>query len=355
MLVGRKARSLAATALATISACIALADTADAAVPRDFFGVVPSGYDSSAEMQRMTQNGVGAVRLLVNWNMVEPRQGARDWTYYDNYVAGLAAAGLQAQPLLLGEPAWTPRFPRPPVYTAVGRSSWQSFVAELAARYGRNGLFWKQHPTLPYLPMVDWEVWNEPNLAGFWGARPNPRQYVRFLRITGAGVRSADPQARIGIGGIFPPPQAKYGVSLRAFMQGVYRVHGSRTAFDAISIHPYASRPNGVLAACRELRGIMNRHGDRATPMWVTEVGWSTGGTRWGKSPFKATEASQARFLARTYRKLIARRFRLGLERVVWHTWQDGPAGAPWTLHMGLIHSDESAKPSLAAYARLPR
>ncbi len=355
MLAGRKARSIAGAALATISAAAALAGTASAAVPRDFFGVVPSGDDSSAETQRMAANGVGAVRLLLNWNLVEPRQGVRDWTYYDDYVGRLAASGIQAQPLLLGEPAWIPRFPRPPVYTAVGRSSWRSFVAELAARYGRNGVFWKQHPTLPYLPMVDWEVWNEPNLSGFWGARPNPRRYVRFLRLTGAGVGSADPQARIGIGGIFPPPRAKFGVSLRTFMRGVYRVHGSRSAFDAVSIHPYASRPKGVLAACRELRGIMNRHGDRGTPMWVTEVGWSTGGTRLGKSPYKATDASQARFLSRTYRRLIARRFRLGLERVVWHTWQDAQPGTPWTLHMGLIRFDESAKPSLAAYAGLPR
>jgi polysaccharide biosynthesis protein PslG len=355
MTAGRTARSAASITLATIAACAALGSPANAAVPRDFFGVVPSGYDSNAEMQRMAANGVGAVRVLVNWNMVEPRQGVRDWAYYDNYVAGLAAAGLQAQPLLLGEPAWIPRFPRPPVYSALGRTSWESFVAELAARYGRNGVFWKQHPTLPYLPMVDWEVWNEPNLRGYWGARPNPRRYVRFLRLTGAGIRRSDPEARIGIGGIFPPPQANYGISLETFIKGIYRVHGARSAFDAVSIHPYASRPNGVLAACRQLRRIMNRHRDRATPMWITEVGWSTGGTRWGQSPFRATEASQAKFLSRTYRKLIASRQRLGLERVVWHTWQDGVAGTPWTLHMGLIHADESGKPSLAAYAALPR
>src|SRR6266545_655332 len=171
---GRKTRCAAAAALATISACAALAGSADAAVPRDFFGVVPSGYDSTAEMQRMAANGVGAVRLLVNWNLVEPRQGVRDWTYYDNYVAGLAAAGLQAQHQLPGDRA--------------------------SARYGRNGLFWKQHPTLPYLPMVDWEVWNGPSLSDSWGTRPNRRKYVRLLRLTGTGVRSADPRTRIGIG-----------------------------------------------------------------------------------------------------------------------------------------------------------
>jgi hypothetical protein len=354
MTAGRKARSAAAVTLATIATCAA-ALPAGAAVPRDFFGVVPSGYDSAAEMQRMADNGVGAVRLLVNWNMVEPRQGVRDWSYYDSYIAGLAAARIQAQPLLLGEPAWIPGFPRPPVYSALGRASWESFLAELAGRYGRNGLFWKQHPALPYLPLVDWELWNEPNLKGFWGARPSPRRYVRFLRITGDGIRRLDPQARIGIGGIFPPPQAKYGISLETFMRGIYRVHGARSAFDAVAIHPYASRPKGVLTACRQLRRLLNRRHDRGTPMWITELGWSTGGLRWGQSPLRATESSQAKFLSRTYRRLIAKRRSLGLERVVWHTWEDGVAGTPWTLHMGLIRADESPKPSLAAYAALPR
>ena len=353
MKAGRKARAVAG-ALATISVCAALAGSAGAAVPRDFFGVVPSGGDSDAQLQRMSATGIGAVRVLVNWNDVEPRPGLRDWSRYDAYFGRLAAAGLQVQPLLLGEPGWTPHFPRPPIFGSLAQSSWQNFLTDLAARYGRNGQFWQQHPELPYLPLVDWEVWNEPNLSGYWGGKPNPRQYVQLLRLTGAGLRAADPQARIGIGGIFPPPRARYGISLKVFLNGIYRVPGASSAFDAVSIHPYASRPKGVLAATRQTRAIMNRHHDRATPIWITEFGWTTGGIRWRTSFFRAKEPAQAKFLSRTYRMLIASRARLGLERAVWHAWQDGPANTPWTLHMGLIHFDESAKPSLAAYARLP-
>jgi polysaccharide biosynthesis protein PslG len=353
MKAGGKASCLAAAALATISACAALAGAADAAVPRQFFGVVPSGYDSNAEMQRMGANGVGAVRVLVNWAKVEPQQGVRDWSYYDDYVGRLAAARLQVQPFLGGVPTWLPL--RPPIFSSLARASWRSFLAELAGRYGRNGVFWREHPGIPYLPMVDWEVWNEPNLSGYWGGRPSPRQYVRLLRLTGTALRHSDPQARIGIGGIFPPPRARYGVSLKAFLAGIYRIRGARRTFDAVSIHPYASRPKGVLRAARETREIMNRHHDRKTPIWITEVGWSTGGVGWNRSAFRATEASQAKFLNSTYRKLIALRRRLRLERVVWHTWQDAQPGTPWTINMGLIHNDESAKPSLAAYARLPR
>ena len=355
MKAGRKARLVAAAALVTLSTTAALAGTARADVPRDFFGVVPSGYDTPAEMQRMAANGVGAACVLVNWANVEPRQGARDWSYYDSYIGGFAAAGIQVQPLLLGEPTWVPGFPRPPIFGASAAQSWQSFLTDLAGRYGPNGLFWRQHPQLPYLPLTEWELWNEPNLAGYWGGTPSPRQYVRFLQLTDAGLRAADPQARVGIGGIFPPPRANYGLSLDKFLNGIYGVPGGSDAFDAVSIHPYSTRPKGVLAATRETRRIMNRHHDNATPIWITEFGWTTGGAHWRTSFFRAKAPTQAKLLSRTYRMLIAAGLRLGIERAVWHTWQDGPHGTPWTLHMGLIHNDGTAKPALAAYARLPR
>jgi Glycosyl hydrolase catalytic core len=350
---GRKARCVAATALAMISGGAALAGTANAAPLPQFFGVVPSGYESSALLQRMAANGVGAVRLRIRWGDVEPQQGTRNWTYYDNYLRRLAAVGIQAQPYLMGVPGWLP--PRPPIFSAQARASWTSFLAELAGRYGRNGLFWQQNPSLPYLPLVDWEVWNEPNLSGFWGGRPKPRDYIRLLDLTRAGLRQTDPGVRISIGGLFPPPRARYGVSLKTFLSRIYRVRGARRTFDAVSIHPYAARPKGVIRSCRELREILNRHHDRKTPIWITEVGWTTGGVGWAKSSFRATEHAQAKFLSRTYRSLIALRSRLRLQRVVWHAFQDAQPGTPWTLNMGLIHNDESAKPSLAAYAALPR
>jgi hypothetical protein len=138
-------------------------------------------------------------------------------------------------------------------------------------------------------------------------------------------------------------------------MTRLYRVHGARRAFDAVSIHPYAARPKGVIRACEELRTLMDRHHDRKTPIWITELGWSTGGVGWAQSPFRASEAAQAKFLSRTYRRLIALRKRLRLRQVVWHGWQDAQPGTPWTINMGLIRFDESAKPSLAAYARVAR
>jgi hypothetical protein len=272
-------------------------------------------------------------------------------------VANLAVNGLQAKPLLLGLPRWFASTPaKQSFYRGWRRQAWSSFVTEIAARYGPNGTFWRDNPALPQMPLTDWEVWNEPNLSGYWGGRPNPRRYVRLLRITGAAIHVADPSARIGIGGIFPPPRPRYGVSLRNFVNGVYRVHGARSTFDALSIHPYASRPGGVIGYLREARRLMNSHHDRAASIWITELGWSTGGVRWRTSPFRATEPKQAKYLSASFRKLVALRTKLRLEQLIWHGWQDSNyPGAPWTLHMGLIRSDGSAKPSLSAYRGIAR
>ena len=322
--------------------------------PHGFFGMVPSGL-TRPDVARMAANGVATVRVFVSWGRVEPQPGTRNWSSYDAVVGVLAESGLRAEPVLFGVPSWISSRPaRPPIFRATQRQAWRSFVAEAAGRYGHGGSFWTAHPELPYEPFLDWEVWNEPNLSGYWGGRPSPRRYVRLLRITRSGLKRSDPSARIGIGGIFPPPRRRYGVSLEHFLQGIYRVRGARRAFDAVAIHPYASRPKGVLSSTREARRIMNRHRDRRTPIWITELGWTTGGAHLRRSPFKATEATQAKYLSRTFHRLVRQRRRLHLQLLIWLAWQDTTlAGAPWTGFSGLVRGDGTPKPALRAYRRI--
>jgi hypothetical protein len=354
MRLGTLMRGLCVGTALALAASASRSAAAPAAPPHGFFGVVPSALTSS-DINRMAQNGVATVRIQVNWGFIESQQGHRDWSNYDAVIGAIANAGLQTEAVLFGVPSWiSPRPARPPIYSRAQRQAWTSFASEIAARYGREGSFWKAHPGLPYEPITNWEVWNEPNLSGYWGSRPSPRHFVRLLRLTGAALHLSDPSAQVAIGGLFPPPRAHYGVTLESFMQRLYRVPGARRAFDALAIHPYASRPKGVLAACRQARRLMNRNHDRRTPMWVTEVGWTTGGLHWGKSPFKATEMQQATFLTQSFRRLLRARRALNLHYVIWHAWQDSAVTrAPWTMFTGLIRNDGTAKPSLRAFSQI--
>src|SRR5215208_2644488 len=309
MTVGRKALGLIALLLAMVGFSAGPARAAPAGLPHDFFGVITLGYEPVAEMNREAANGVQSNRVLVNWAVIEPRRGAQDWTYYDNFIGNLAAAGLQGDPQLLAVPSWISPHPnRPPIYTAFQRSQWKRFLTDLAGRYGEHGTFWAEHPTLPYMPLVSWEVWNEPNLVGFWDGRPSPRRYLSLLRLTASGLRKADPGARVAVAGTFPRPLARYGISLRRFLDKLYAIRGARRAFDAVAIHPYGRRPKDVLGTAFQTRTLMNRHHDRRTPLWITEIGWPTGGVGWGKSPFRATEPEQAKFLRTTFSRLLRAR-----------------------------------------------
>jgi hypothetical protein len=344
--------------IATLATALAVIGSSRAeALPHGFFGMVVAGQPSADALQRMAGAGVGSVRLSVNWESVEPTRGAREWSFYDSEIGDIAAAGITSFPLLYGVPRWVSSHPaHPPVYTAAERDAWSSFVTDFASRYGPDGVFWRDHPDLPYEPLTSWEVWNEPNLNGFWDGQPNPKAYLRLLKTSAGALRAADPQAEVVLAGTFPHPPPHFGISVERFLNQLYRLPGARGAFDALAVHPYARRPNNVLSISRRIRALMNRHHDKRTPMLITELGWTTGGKGWATSPYRATEQTQARYLTSAYKLLIRRRHQLGLQSVFWHVWQDisGPGLlGSWLYKMGLLREDGTAKPALDAYARL--
>jgi exo-beta-1,3-glucanase (GH17 family) len=64
----------------------------------------------------------------------------------------------------------------------------------------------------------------------------------------------------------------------------------------------------------------MRSHGINK-PIWVTEIGWPTRGTKVGH--FRKTLRGQANTLRRSFNLMLARRERWGIQRVVWYTWRD--------------------------------
>lgn len=354
-MAGKRSRGLILAAV-TLAVCATAPAKADAAaVPAEFFGVASQiERPTPAELQLMSQSGVDTMRLTIDWGAIEAQPGARRWVDYDALIGDVAKAGITILPVLFGVPDWISSRPgRPPLYTAAQRSAWANLLKDLAGRYGNGGSFWQLHPELPNRPITHWEVWNEPNLKGFWdGKKPNPRAYLNLLKLSRAALQSGDPAALIVLGALFPNPRPRFGVSQSSFLTRLYRLPAARSAFDAIGIHPFSARPTGVLDACLELRRLMAKHHDRRTPIWITELGWPTSGREIGISSYKTSEPGQARRLKRSFRLLIKARGRLRLERLIWFSWRDfGGPDLPWTLKMGLLRSDGSAKPSLSAYS----
>jgi len=228
--------------------------------------------------------------------------------------------------------------------TRTERTAWGRFASGVAARYGRGGTFWEMHPELEPMPITAYQVWNEPNLPGYWRPTDDAAGYLRLVRLTRARLLAVDPQASIVLAGL---PDSRHGTRMLDYVRAIYAQPGARTLFDVVALHPYSDDAPGVLEKLNWVRAYMDRRGDRGTPIWVTEVGWATGGPR---SPFKTSKAGQAARIARTFRALIAARGRLRLGRLILYGLQDrayGPTEKPWWgPRVGLFDMAGNPKPA---------
>jgi hypothetical protein len=306
---------------------------------------------NAAGYRVLARAGGQVCRVSIFWQKVQPTaNSATDWSFYDAAFATAASAGVRILPLLHGSAPWVnANFERPPLGASWQKAAWQSFVQQFAARYGHGGVFWKLHPTLPYLPPDYWEVWNEPDLNFFWGGKPQPGKYVTLLRITGSALKAADPSALVTVGGLFEHARQGFGIPASVYLNAVYR-HGGARYFDAVGLHPYATKPRGVVANVKLARRVMRRHHDAQTPVLITELGWTVGGLGWKRSPFRATLGQQAGRLTTAFH-LLAARPGLRIATILWFSLQDGAQNL-WIYRMGLFDRAGQPRPAWSAFAR---
>ena len=257
-------------------------------------------------------------------------------------MAAAARERIEVLPTLFGFPGSHRHVNRP--RTRAERMAWGHFVSAVAARYGRGGTFWARHPELEPMPLTAYQVWNEPNLPAYWRPRPDAAAYLRLVRLTRARLRAIDPRAQIVLAGL---PDSRLGTPALDYVRAVYAQPRARTLFDAVALHPYSADARGVLEKLNRVRAYMDRRDDRSTPIWVTELGWATGGL---PSPFRTTRAGQAERVGQTLRALIAARGRLRLDRLVWFGLQDRGYGAGesrwWGPRVGLFDLVGNPKPA---------
>jgi exo-beta-1,3-glucanase (GH17 family) len=141
-------------------------------------------------------------------------------------------------------------------------------------------------------------------------------------------------------------------VPLREYVSDMYAA-GAAGTFDALAVNPYGLGARGVLDKIRTVRRVASTNGDNPW-VWVTELGWATGG---GASRFRVSEAHQAELVEQTVLALARRRAQLRIRGVVYFNWRDS---APYAggveffgLHTGLLRRNGAAKPARAAYKKV--
>lgn len=300
--------------------------------------------------------GVRILRQSLRWNEIERSRGKYDFSWWDGYVEAVARHGIQVMPIIQDAPRWRTRHAssssswglRPPK-----RAATANFAARLVRRYGPNGSFWTSHPDVPKVPIRVWQVWNEPNLPRYWYPRPNAADYVKLLWAVHNAIRWEDPGATIVTAGL-PDSHLRHVVPLYRYIRQMYEA-GARGAFDALAVNAYAERPAKMIANLGDVRAIMRSFGDRSK-IWVTELGWGTGGPAYR---FRVSRARQAEYVGKALRQLAAARFRLRIRGFVHYMWQDAPpyGDTPdfWGLHTGLFDMQGRTKPAYSVFRRVAR
>jgi hypothetical protein len=300
-------------------------------------------------LSRQATSGVSLIRAQLLWSYVETSPGKYDWRFYDAYVEALARHNIRFLPMIITPPKFRSTapegHPRTPFFKPKSNADLAAFTGAAARRYGPGGEFWPKHPSVPYLPVRSWQVWNEPNISIFWPSGPNAREYVAMLRDVSLSIRTVDPKAEIVSAGI---PDSRLGIPLRIYVRQMLRA-GARKWMNTLAVNGYSTTSKGVIAHLAGVRRLLDRTRARKVRLWITEVGWASAGPA---HPYNKGPVGQARRVKALFSGLQKRRRALKLRGVVYFNWQDTPPYRDdfWGLHLGLEELGGKPKPAYFAF-----
>lgn len=332
------------TLLTLALAALFIVPGAAQALPRSFFGIAPQTTLTDTDTGYMKAGRIGSVRWPVNWATVQPTaNGGYDWSSVDPAVEAARRRGLTVLPFIYGTPPWIARKPTTmPIDNGRARKAWVAFVREAVKRYRSQGIH-------------TWQVWNEANF--FYFALPvSTGRYARLLKLTQPVIKSADPQARIILSGLFGDPDegGKRGMDAADFLDGLYRVPGIRRYFDAVALHPYAFHVDDLELLTEDLREVVRDNRDPGAALYITEMGWGSQNDP-NIVAFEQGIQGQARELRGAYRYLIRNKGRLNLMGAYWFSWKDIQGACDFCDSVGLFREGAAfkAKPAWKAFVAL--
>lgn len=326
-------------------------------------GVSPQSNLDAKDYRQMSRGKVEVLRTPLNWQGVqiipgdcepEPDVNVCNWVSSDNVIGNAAQSGARVLPILSNLPGYISKDPNKVPLKGKARRGWVDFVDAAVRRYGRGGTFWENEFPALYegepQPIVEWQVWNEPNGKVYFKPKPNPRKYAKLVKLTSRTIRSADPEARVVLGGMF----GNAAINLKRFLRGFYEFEGIEEHFDALALHPYSANLRQLRLQIRWARRVARDHGDGDVGLWITELGWGSGK---GGHPLEQGRKGQKRKLKRSFRMLRRNRDKWNVEGVIWFTWQDrrDRQVCRFCRHAGLYNAKGNSKPAWKAFKRLSR
>jgi hypothetical protein len=292
------------------------------------------------------------VRVFLGWNGLEPGKGGYNTAEIEAYAQFFASlpAGTKIDADVWGSPGWanggSANVATPPTDDA----DYAGFVNYLVnAFHGRVNA---------------WEIWNEEDNTGWWSG--TPAQYAGLLRAAYPAVKSADAGATVVLGGLTGNDGS--------YLQQLY-ANGAKGSFDAVGVHtdtacnitsPFVFEYNRGTHVINQyfFRGFTSVHatmvaaGDGATPIYMTELGWSSTGAEcetghWaGQKLAGVSEQAQATYLRQAYRCLALPQYSYVKVALWFELFDEGTSSAPLDNY-GLLDTDLSPKPAFSAFKQV--
>jgi hypothetical protein len=250
-----------------------------------------SGWGGASTAGRLdlvtSATGTRWLREEFDWATIEPQPGVFDFSYYDHFMLLAAQRGLHVLPVLYDTPAWAG-----PSYNAIpsNPAAFARYAAAVIGRYGTDGSFWAQNPSLKGSAIGTWEIWNEPYLGSGDNGDYDPGAYARLVKATAIAGRGADPNAKFLMAAEMQSARDANG-DWQWWVDALYQaVPDLNNYFDGVAMHDYGNdvytlNPNvpgqaydnyGHMLRIENLRQQFVNHNASNKPFWITEIGWST-------------------------------------------------------------------------------
>ncbi|MBN2641877.1 MAG: beta-galactosidase [Victivallales bacterium] len=218
-------------------------------------------FDPEPCYARLAELGAKWARCQTGWSLCEKEKGIYDFSWLDDIVDKLIAAGLKPWFCVsFGNKLYMPDAPHE---SAVGRvpiyygdavvCAWQNYCRALAKHFkGR---------------VSRWEVWNEANHGGgFWApGKPNGADYAKLVRLTAEPIKEIIPDAMIIAG-------AAGAGEIIGFL-GEALEAGLADHIHRWSIHPYRFRPEQNYASEINVINALLKQYNPAIQIWQGECG----------------------------------------------------------------------------------
>lgn len=236
------------------------------------------------EIDDYVEMGLGHIRADIPWSASEPTTpGTYDWTWGDKWVPYAHSVGLKIIVTVSYSPGHVTGQGGDIYVGPSTQTDWDKYAAFCAAVVARY----------PYIHGI--EIWNEPNINGFWR---NPQgtigNYVNMLQTAYPAIKAANSDVVVILAGTAGSATDATNFAPAAWLGAVYS-NGGQGYFDAVAIHPYTATRSMDLTFEWEtwdfntgggaqgswlgtdslsVPSRMTTAGDGSKPIYITEVGY---------------------------------------------------------------------------------